>query len=82
MSTGSSAAAVLPQPMDYAEAAQVMRCSVRTVRRRVAAGKLTHIRDGAGRVLILPEFIAEYFAANTKPAQPAPRRPTRNPKYR
>lgn len=69
-------------PLNKAEAAKALRCSERTVQRRVSAGTLTHIRDSAGRLLFLPEFIAEYFAANTKPAQPKVRKPTRNPKYR
>jgi len=81
MSTVSGTDAALAQPLNYAEAAAVMRCSVRTVRRRVAAGKLTHIRDGAGRVLILPEFISDYFARNTKAAAPRTSKPVRNPRY-
>ena len=79
---GAQHADTVVRPLNKAEAAALMRCSPKTVQRRVAAGKLTAIRDGAGRLLFLPEFIAEYFAANTKPAQSAPRRQTRHPRYR
>lgn len=71
-----------PQALTKAEAATALRCSERTVQRRVSAGQLTHIRDSEGRLLFLPEFIADYFARNTKTAEPKPRKPARNPKYR
>lgn len=72
----------LPQPLNKREAATAMRCSPRTVQRRVSAGQLQSIRDGANRLLFLPEFIEKYFADRTVGAAPTPAKPKRNPKYR
>jgi hypothetical protein len=58
-----------------------MRCSTRTVQKRVADGELDCIRDGSQRVLFLPEHIAAYFDRRTVKAAPPPAQPRRNPKY-
>jgi hypothetical protein len=70
-----------PRPLTKAEAAAALRCSTRTVQRRVAEGQLASIRDSANRLLFLPEFIEAYWDRHTKPAAPAARKQTRNPKY-
>lgn len=81
MSRASGAVPAPPQPLTKAEVAAVMRCSPKTVQRRVAAGRLACIRDGAGRPLFLPEFITDYFERNTSNAQSQASKPKRNPKY-
>lgn len=67
--------------MTKVEAAEAMRCSPRTVQRRVATGKLACVRDSANRLLFLPEFIQAYFAENTVAPKPQSAKPRRNPKY-
>lgn len=81
MSAASRAAADVVRPLTKAEAAKALRCSERTVQRRVAAGELESIRDSAKRLLFLPEFITDYLERHTTPAAPRTSKSKRNPKY-
>lgn len=60
------------------EAAAVLRMSVKTLKRRRAAGQISHVRDGR-RVLYRREHVeayldaAEVVASAPPPAPPAPR---------
>ncbi|WP_328746374.1 helix-turn-helix domain-containing protein [Streptomyces sp. NBC_00285] len=50
---------------DVREVAWLMKCSVRTVRRRLAAGRLAHSQEAkGGLVLISREDLARYYEAN------------------
>lgn len=76
-----AAADAPPQALTKAEAAALLRCSERTVQRRVAAGQLTCIRDSANRALFLPAFIDAYWAEHTKTAA-RPDGARRSPRHR
>jgi excisionase family DNA binding protein len=63
-----------------AEAAQKLRMSVKTLKRRRSAGQIGHIRDGR-RVLYRPEHLNAYLdAVEVAASAPPPAPPT--PRYR
>ncbi|MFJ5306139.1 helix-turn-helix domain-containing protein [Streptomyces sp. NPDC088350] len=50
---------------DVREVAWLMKCSVRTVRRRLAAGRLAYSQEAkGGLILISQEDLARYYEAN------------------
>lgn len=54
--------------LTYAETAQLLRCSYRTVQRRVASGHLQVFRNG-GRSFVTARSIRAYLQANTTETQ-------------
>ena len=56
----------LPRLLPLAEAAEVLGCSMKTLRRRIAAGELPVIRDGR-LVRVHPTDLARYVAARRSP---------------
>ncbi|MEU0160134.1 helix-turn-helix domain-containing protein [Streptomyces sp. NPDC006261] len=59
---------------DIREAAYVMRISVKTLRRRIAAGRISVSRDTeGGRITVSREAIDQYFRATQVHAVPSAR---------
>lgn len=65
--------------MTEPEAAEYLRCSVKTLKRRRADGQISFVRDG--RVLYLLADLDVYLKARREPATTPPT-PPRAPKYR
>jgi excisionase family DNA binding protein len=54
-----------PHLATYSEAARVLRCSYRTVQRRVAAGQLEVFRNGS-RAFVTARSLRAFLQANTR----------------
>ena len=66
--------------LTYAQAADVLNVSTKTISRRVRAGAIDVVKDGGLR-RIPADALNEYIADRTVPSR-APRRPSRRPSRR
>lgn len=57
-----------PKYYTLAEAADEMRSSSKTLRRRIAEGKISYYKIG-GKILVSPAEVDRYMKANLKPAR-------------
>jgi excisionase family DNA binding protein len=82
MTDDVAAVVMVPRLLTVAHAAVVLDCSPDTVRRRIADGSLSAVRDGQGRVAVRGDDLRRYIDAMDRVGQTIRSRPLNRPRRR